>query len=138
MSQDMGRHGGVAESGGIGLGRATLTPNRRPSLSAPTLLPSTEKKREERRVFLEADFWAELDDVARFHRDVFRAMGIKERVSRNVIIDAFLRWAVAAYWEDKGGKFTKQDRDEKVKAFAEQLRATANERLKLPATKKKK
>lgn len=93
-----------------------------PVTKHPTLMPKT--KREERRVFLAPEFWAELTEVAEFHTEVFKAMEENETVSRNDIIEAFLRWAVDSYWEDKGGSPTGQgDRAKKVEAYAERLKA---------------
>jgi hypothetical protein len=93
-----------------------------PVTKHPTLMPK--KKREERRVFLEPELWTELSEAAEFHTEVFKAMGEDETASRNDIIEAFLRWAVASYWEDKGGKPTSDaDRARKASKHAEGLKA---------------
>jgi hypothetical protein len=88
---------------------------------APTLFPRV--KKEERRVFLEPERWKDLSEIAEFHTDTFKEMKVAETASRNDMIEAFLEWAAAAYWEDKGGKpKTEADRAAKVKKFAEKLR----------------
>lgn len=90
-------------------------------MSSPDLLPK--KQRGVRRVFLEPEFWEELTEVAQFHSMVFKEMGSKEKVSRNDVIGAFLRWAVDTYWNDKGGKPTEtKDRLEKARRHAEKLK----------------
>jgi hypothetical protein len=95
---------------------------RSPSLmsSSPRLLPR--KKPVDRKVFLEEDLWKELSDAAEFHTKVFEELGSDEKVSRNDIIDTFLRWALDAYWDDKGGKpKNATDGAAKVKRHAEKL-----------------
>jgi predicted ArsR family transcriptional regulator len=87
----------------------------------PTLLPK--EKREERRVFLPKKLWKALDECAEFHQAAFDLLDAKESVSRNDLIDAFMRWAIDAYWEQHGGRPTgEKDRAEKVKRFAESMR----------------
>lgn len=104
-------------------GLTTQVPKRRPTVTGPRLLPK--KKTISRQVFLEPEMWEELKDTAKFHSDVFDAMEASETVSRNDLIESFLRWALDAYWEDKGGRPTSEkDRNEKVKRHAEALRKT--------------
>lgn len=92
-----------------------------PKLSGPKLFPK--KDRVSRQVFLSEEMWRELSEAAEFHSDVFEAMGAKETVSRNDLIDGFLRWALDAYWEDKGGRPTTEDEwGRKVKRHAELLK----------------
>jgi hypothetical protein len=94
-------------------------------MPSPTLLPK--QKREERRVFLPPKQWEELSEVAEFHSAVFEVLGADEKVSRNDIIESFLRWAVDAYWEDKGGKpGSEKERAEKIKRAADGLRKLGN------------
>jgi hypothetical protein len=91
-----------------------------PMPQSPKLLPK--KKTLDKRVFLEPKLWDEMTEVAEFHTLVFEAMGASEKVSRNDIIAAFLRWAVDSYWEDKGGvPSTKDERTRKARAYAERL-----------------
>ncbi len=93
-----------------------------PSLKPPSLLPKTQK--EERRVFLELALWEDLTDTAEFHTETFKEMGADEKVSRNDLIESFLRWALKAFWDDKGGRpKTAAERKKKVAAFAEWLKA---------------
>jgi hypothetical protein len=87
----------------------------------PLLLPK-KKRNVHRQVFLPPQFWEELSEVADFHSDAFAAMGADERVSRNDIIESFLRAEVALYWEDVGGKpTTPADKAKKVQKLAEIL-----------------
>lgn len=83
-------------------GLSIRPPKKRPVVSGPKLLPK--KRAIARNVYLAPEMWAELDEAADFHGAVFEAMGADEKVSRNDVIDAFLRWALDAYWEDKGGR----------------------------------
>jgi len=111
-----------------GYGVVGLIVPRRPKRArmspAPDLRPK--KKRQEQRVFLEAGEWKALTEIAEFHTLVFELMGHKERVSRNDILEAFLRWARDSYWEDKGGKpASPKDRQEKAKRHAARLLAEA-------------
>lgn len=97
-----------------------LTTKRKLVTQAPTLLPK--KKRDERRVFLLPEVWAQLDEAQDFHQAVFDALGAAEKVSRNDMIESFVKWAVDAYWEDKGGRpQDKKDFAEKVRRHAEKL-----------------
>jgi hypothetical protein len=114
------RRSAKATDGAEGIGLTSDSPKKTRPMSGPTLFPA--KKREERRVFLEPIRWEELSEVAEFHSLVFKEMGADERVSRNDIIDAFLKWATESYWDDKGGKpVTASDRLEKAKRHAKKL-----------------
>src|SRR3954468_3121175 len=92
-----------------------LPADKRSSVNQPPLL-LPKRKRQERRVFLDIELWAAMDEVAEFHQAVFKEMGADESVSRNDMISAFLEWAASSYWEDKGGRpASKADLHEKVK-----------------------
>ncbi len=96
---------------------------------SPTLLP--QDNRDPRQVFLSPEMWEELTEAAKFHTLVFEKMGADEKVSRNDLIDSFLKWALDAYWEDKGGK-PKSDAEKVARA------TVAAEKLKkLPKPAKK-
>lgn len=89
--------------------------------SAPGPLPKA--KRPDKRVFLPATLWESLSEVAAFHEETFKAMGRDESVSRNDIIEDFLKWAEDEYWSDKGGKpKTAAERSKKIADYAKQLR----------------
>lgn len=91
-----------------------------PKLSGPKLLPK--KATVSRQVFLPEKMWEELKEAARFHGDAFKHLGSTEGVSRNDLIDAFLQWALDAYWDDKGGRPTsKEDWDKKAERHAQAL-----------------
>jgi hypothetical protein len=106
-------------SAAVVLPRATLPP----SAEAPSVLPKTRKV--ERRVFLEAELWKRLSDAAEFHTEAFKAIeGVDETVSRNDLIESFLKWALGQFWEAKHGEPTSEtDRKKKVAAFAVELKA---------------
>lgn len=96
------------------------TPKEPVTVSAPDLRPR--KKLVRKPVFLPQEVWDQLQECADFHGEVFREMGDDEKVSRNDIIQSFLKWAIDAYWKDKGGKPTNEkDRAAKVKRHAERL-----------------
>lgn len=95
---------------------------RSPTVTGPKLLPK--KKTISRQVFLAPELWAELTEVAVFQSEVFEEMKADEKVSRNDVIRDFLRWALDAYWSDKGGRPTsRQDRLSKVERHAAALLA---------------
>ncbi len=96
---------------------------------SPTLLP--QDNRDPRQVFLASEMWEELTEAAKFHTLVFEKMGADEKVSRNDLIDSFLKWALEAYWDDKGGK-PKTDAERTARAVA-----AADKLLKLPKPSKK-
>lgn len=86
--------------------------------SGPVLVPK--KKTIARSVYLEPATWLELAEAAEFQTAVFEALGHEEKVSRNDVIDAFISWALKAYWDDKGGRpTTKAERAEKARRHAE-------------------
>lgn len=92
-----------------------------PDIEPPSLLPTP---RDEKRVFLKPEQWAELEDTADFHSEAYAEMGIKGAVSRNDLVEGFLTWALDAFWTDKGGRPKNvADRKKKVALFAEQLKA---------------
>lgn len=99
----------------------TQASKKSPLVSGPTLLPK--KATVSRQVFLTEQMWNELKETARFHGDVFKLLGSTEGVTRNDLIDAFLRWALDSYWEEKGGMPTsKDDWDKKVQRHSDALR----------------
>lgn len=101
-----------------------LLAGRSPKVPGPTLVPR--KKTIARSVYLEPSMWQELAEAAEFQSAVFEALGHEEKVSRNDVIDAFLRWALDSYWEDKGGRPTsKTDRTEKARRNAETTKKNA-------------
>ena len=86
-------------------------------MSGPKLVPKTKLKAV--KLHLEPDLPELMDDAAQFHTEVFKEMGAEERVSRNDVANAFLRWALDSYWAEKGGHPTSpRDRAEKAKSFA--------------------
>lgn len=104
-------------------GLAISQPKRKPIVSGPKLFPKAKTK--PRSLYLGADMWDELDEATEFHSRVFEALGSGQKVSRNDVIEAFLRWALDAYWDDKGGrpKSEKERRDKAVR-HAEALKKT--------------
>lgn len=106
-------------------GLALQPPRGKPKVvSAPLLMPK--RKTVSRQVFLEPEMWDQLKEAARFHSEVFEAMGAGESVSRNDIIASFLEWALSSYWDDKGGRpSSKEDWSKKVAKHAEALKKGA-------------
>lgn len=113
-------------------GLAVRHPMKTPQLTGPDIRPK--KKKEERRVFLEPELWAELTRAAEFHERAFaelhRLKGLKaddaQKVSRNDIVEGFLEWACKEYWKDKGGEPRDPKSDEyakKAKTLAERILA---------------
>lgn len=96
-------------------------PKRSPVPKPPKMLPRT--KPIDRKVYLDAERWAQLMDAARFQTEAFAAAGSTESVSRNDIVDFLLGWALDAFWEGKGGKpLSVEDRAKKVEAEAARIR----------------
>lgn len=119
--------GGVPKIGDVEMGSPsqaslrTQSPKKSPTVSGPTLMPK--KATVSRQVFLTGEMWVELKEAARFHSETFKALGSAEGVSRNDLIEAFLRWALDSYWDDKGGHPTsKEEWAKKVERHAEALR----------------
>lgn len=98
----------------------------------PTLLPPApeEDPRKPQNVKLLAEFWEELKEAAKFHTEVFREMDPNNpSVSRNDVIENFLRWALDVYWDDKGGRpKNAADRAAKVAATAAKLKALKDQK----------
>ena len=98
---------------------------------SPTLLPKEKPERPARQVFLALEMWTKLSEAADFHTLIFEKMGETETVSRNDLIESFLKWALEAYWEDKGGEPKNEaERASRAAAAAEKLK-------KLPKPSKK-
>lgn len=94
----------------------------KPERSSPTLMP--DEKKIDRKVFLVPEQWERLSAIAEFHGLAFKKMGRDQSVSRNDIIENFLQWAEDEYWAEKGGKPKNfPDREKKIAAFAERLKA---------------
>lgn len=98
--------------------------------SNPTVLghrdapgPRPTEQRVDRKLFLFREHWDELADLAEFHQEVFREMKSTESVSRNDIIENFIKWAEDRYWERVGGAPTSDaDRAKKIVLLAELLK----------------
>lgn len=104
-------------------GLPTRSPRASPTVTGPTLLPEPATSRQ---VFLAPEMWDELAEAAKFHAQVFRELGSREGVSRNDIIKHFLKWALEAYWADKGGRPTSvEDRVKKAEKHAAVLKKNA-------------
>lgn len=116
-----------------GSAAAVRAKSRRP-MSGPTgpkPPEPVEPKSQGRTVYLPKEFWEELTEVADFHEHVFGVLGAKAAVSRNDMIEAFLRWALDAYWEDLGGKpGSSKDRDAKAAKKAETIRQVQKQQSK--------
>lgn len=75
-------------------------------------------------MFLEPEVWEQLTDTAKFHTEAFAETDHVESVSRNDLIESFLKWALEAFWTDKGGMpKTPAERKKKVTAFAVLIKA---------------
>jgi hypothetical protein len=97
-----------------------------PNVEPPSLLPDL---RDEKRVFLLPEMWAELEDTANFHSEAYAELKMRQALSRNELIEGFLEWALKSFWDDKGGRPKNvADRKKKVVAFAEQLKQRLAER----------
>lgn len=106
--------------------RVRTKPTVRGQKSAPGPRPS--EQRIDRKLFLFREHWDRLGETAQFHEDVFRAMDLKESVSRNDLIEDFLEWAEGVYWQRVGGRPTSAtDRARKVALLAELLRKEVEE-----------
>lgn len=99
-----------------------VPPKRKPNLSGPIRPPKT--SRTDKKVFLLDELWERLSETAKFHTDTYESMGEREVVSRNDWIETELEWAEGQFWKALGGRPTsKSDRAEKLKKYAETLRA---------------
>lgn len=95
----------------------------RPTTTVPQV---KRRKRTTQRLplFLPKELWQELSYAAEFATTAFKLTGQPETVSRNDFIEDSLLWALAAYWQDKGGKpATKAEFEQRAKAYAEKLKA---------------
>ena len=101
------------------LGLRALPTRKRLLVKSPTLLPKEKPAgKKPRQVFLEPSFWAELSEAADFHSAVFQVMDPKnESVSRNDLVENFLRWALDVYWQNVGGR-PGTDSEKQVRAAA--------------------
>lgn len=107
---------------------------------APTLLPPHREgeERTPRSVFLFLQQWDDLTEAADFHSEAFKAIDTKNpAVSRNDLIENFLQWALAVYWEENVGGKPKGDAERKVKlaAFVEKLKKQAKTAASKPSEK---
>ncbi len=87
--------------------------------AGPTLLPK--EKRPDRKVFLPESMWEELTRAAEFHQAAFEAIERTDSVSRNDLIENFLRWALDEYWDRVGGRPTPADRQKKIAMLAKRI-----------------
>ncbi len=89
---------------------------------SPMLMPSPRKVA--RQVYLDAAWWDELTQAAQFHTDAFEEFGAYQKVSRNDLLEVLIRWALDAYWEDKGGRSQvgTPEYKKRVAEFAEHLK----------------
>jgi hypothetical protein len=77
------------------------------NVDRPTSSPQVKRRKRQLKrlpVFLPEALWEELSFAAEFHTAAFKATGKPETVSRNDFIEDSLLWALASYWEDKGGR----------------------------------
>lgn len=107
-----------------GIGRLGYVSTERPTTSPEV----RRRKRELKRLplFLPPELWERLTLAAEFATRSFELTGKPETVSRNDFIEDNLLWALASYWEDKGGEPSSKDdpRFERLaKTFAERLKA---------------
>ena len=89
-------------------------------MSQLTASPKIRRRRSDRKrlpIFLPEEIWEELSYAAKFATRSFKHSGKPESVSRTDFIEDALGWALAAYWEDKGG------RPETEKQFEERSKA---------------
>lgn len=94
----------------------------------PTSASPKVRRRKVRRkrvpVALPDQMWADLAYAARFATAAFKHSGDPESVSRNDFIEDSLTWALAAYWEDKGGEPSSEEEfEKKAKAHGAKLKA---------------
>lgn len=89
-------------------------------MSQLTASPKIRRRKSDRKrmpIFLPAEIWKELSYAAEFATKGFEYSGKPETVSRNDFIEDAIGWALAAYWEDKGGRPTS------AKQFEERAKA---------------
>jgi hypothetical protein len=111
----------VRLSDGVGkLGYAQIKMDR------PTSSPQVKRRKRQLKrlpVFLAESMWQELSYAAEFATEAFKLTGRPETVSRNDFIEDSLIWALAAYWQDKGGRPTSTaEFKDRAKAYAEKLK----------------
>ena len=99
------------------------------STERPATSPEVRRRKRQLKrlpLFLPQELWDRLTLAAEFATRAFELTGKPESVSRNDFIEDNLLWALASYWEDKGGEPQGKDdpRFEKLaKAFAARLKA---------------
>lgn len=92
----------------------------KPQRAGPQLLPK--EKKVDRKVFLPEPQWDALARAAEFHEEAFKFLDRNESVSRNDIVQTFLKWALEEYWAGFGGEPTSAtDRQRKVELLAERI-----------------
>ena len=71
---------------------------------------------------LPPDLWVRMTRAAAFHSKAFELTGKPESISRNEWAEDALVWALAAYWQDKGGEPANEaDFEEKAAAYAQRI-----------------
>lgn len=91
-----------------------------PMINPPDFLPV---QRDEKRVFLEPERWADLEDVASFTNEAYEELKIKGALSRNDIVERLLGWGLEAFWDERGGRpKSVADRKKKVAEYAAWLK----------------
>lgn len=106
-----------------GVGKLGFSRMDRPTTTVPQV---KRRKRVTQRLplFLPKELWKELSYAAEFATTAFKKTGKPESVSRNDFIEDSLLWALAAYWEDKGGRpENKVQFEQRATAYAEKLKA---------------
>lgn len=92
-----------------------------PVVSGPKLEPRA--KLEPVKTYLPPGMKEELDSVSEFQSAAFALMGTTEKVSRNDVVVAFLRWALDSFWADKGGvPLSEEDRHRKARQYVAALK----------------
>lgn len=109
------------------LGLAGIRTTKKLTVSQPpTFTPRTGRKstKTARQVFLEPGMWDRLSAVSDFTSAAWKRVNPKSlAISRNTVIEEFLEYALARYWEDKGGEpKTESERLRKIEPYAETLK----------------
>lgn len=95
-----------------------------PPTSASPKVRRRKVRRKRAPVALPEQLWTELAYAAKFATRSFEHSGDPESVSRNDFIEDSLIWALAAYWEDKGGRPESTDEfEKKARAHGAKLKA---------------
>ncbi len=64
-----------------------------------------------------------MSEAAELHTQTFKRIGKKETVSRNDLVEDFLKWALASFWEERGeNPRTDADREKWLTVAAEILK----------------